>query len=197
MLCSTSASGPRVCFALFAATLGGCAEPQDRDLLLVTLDTFRADHLSALGASPVPTPALDGLGKRGAVFERHYSVANLTGPSHASMLTGKFPRELGVRRNGIRLTDRDAYLPEELRDQGYTTAAFLSAGVLSSEYGFGRGFDHFEEDFGFENGDPLFERSGEQTVALVREWLASERGESPRFLWVLSLIHISEPTRPY
>ncbi len=174
----------RVVVPVLITTLSACAEPQGRDLLLVTLDTFRADHLSALGDSPVQTPGLDALGSRGAVFERHYSVANVTGPSHASMLTGKFPRELGMRRNGNPLSDRFPSLPEELGDEGFTTAAFLSAGVLSSEYGFDRGFDRFDEDFGFENGDPIYERAGEETVALARDWLAQESGEAGIFLWV-------------
>lgn len=159
---------PRVVLPLFLATLGGCAEPEDRDLLLVTLDTLRADHPSTLGFSPVETPALDALGNRGAVFELHYSVANVTGPSHASMFTRKFPREFGMRRNGIPLADWIPSLPEALSRRSYATAAFLSAGVLASEYGFDRGFDHFDEDFGIENGEPIYERPGEETCGSTR-----------------------------
>src|SRR6478735_4167710 len=100
--------------------------PGRTHLLLITLDTTRADHLGCYGSSHALTPFLDELAKTGVLCERAYTVAPLTLPAHVSLMTGLYPAETGVRRNGReRLTNEIPTLAERLQQQGYDTAAFV------------------------------------------------------------------------
>ena len=110
-------------------------------VLLVTLDTTRADHLGAYGDAQAQTPVLDGLAARGLVFERAWSPAPLTLPSHASILTGLYPVEHGARNNTFyRVGDECLLLSEVLAARGWTTGAFVGSVILARKYGLAQGF---------------------------------------------------------
>ena len=135
--------------------VGGCRQPASEpapvakahpNVLLVTIDTLRADHLGSYGAANAMTPTLDALAKRGVRFETALSHVPLTGPSHASILTGRTPPGHGFRNNGgyvLAPTLRTA--AEDFKQGGYRTAAFVSAFPLDRRFGFDRGFDVYED----------------------------------------------------
>jgi len=98
------------------------SKPAARNLLLITIDTLRADHVGAYGWSRAHTPTLDGLAKNGALFERAYAAAPITLPSHATLLTGRYPPGHGARDNGLRLSPDVPTLATELHAKGFATA---------------------------------------------------------------------------
>src|SRR5436190_2059543 len=117
------------------------------NLLLVTLDTTRADHLGCYGYVAARTPALDALAARGVLFENSYTVVPLTLPSHATMFTGLTPREHGIHDNGAgRLPSETPILADILRSQGYETGAFVASYVLNAKFGLDRGFETYDDD---------------------------------------------------
>jgi hypothetical protein len=126
--------------ALRPSWLGGAP----RNLLIVTLDTLRADHVGSYGYAAARTPRLDGLAARGLRFERATTVTPLTLPAHSSLLTGTFPAFHGVRDNGgFYLGDEHVTLAEVLKERGFRTGGFVSAFVLDSRWGIAQGFEHF------------------------------------------------------
>ncbi len=163
-------------------------------LLLVTLDTTRADRIGCYGAHGAATPTLDGLARRGVRFAEAISPAPLTLPSHATILTGRSPRELNVRDNGgYHLSEREVTLAERLRDSGYRTAAFVSALVLHRATGIAQGFGHFDDrlPLGSAATPPGLQRDARQAVDAAAGYLADL--EPPYFLW----IHFYDPHLPY
>ncbi len=169
-------------------------------VLLVTLDTTRADHLGAYGATNGTTPNLDALAARGVVFERAYAVAPMTLPAHASLFTGLLPTRTGVRWNGEqRLAPPPggpATLAERFHAAGYVTAAFVSASVLDHAFGLDRGFATYDDAIGSGGAaDSRWkaERPAQVTVARALSWLATQPVDRPLFLWV----HLFEPHDPY
>ncbi len=189
---------PLVLLAAVAA-LAGCdraAAPfEERDVLLVTLDTTRADHLGAYGYDRATSPFLDSLAERGVRFERAWAAAPLTLVSHASILTGLDPPRHGVRNNGFyRLPDELPTLATLLGERGWRTGAFVSALVLDARHGLARGFEHYDDEL-----DPPAERftfatrTADRTVARAVEWIA-QLGEHERvFAW----LHFFDPHAPY
>jgi arylsulfatase A-like enzyme/Tfp pilus assembly protein PilF len=163
------------------------------NLVLVTIDTLRADRVGAYGYAGAETPALDGLARRGARFEQAQSPVPLTGPSHSTILTGQYPPVHGVRENvTFRLGDRHPTLAAILKKQGYRTAAFVAAYPLARVYGFGQGFDHYNEDFRETPvGGQGAERPGNEVADRAIEWLS--RGDGPFFTW----LHFYDPHSPY
>jgi len=168
------------------AGASSCAEPA-RSLLLVTLDTTRADALGAYGRTPSVTPNLDRLAAEGLVFERAYTVAPLTLPAHASMLTGLVPPRHGVRDNGLAaLPEAARTLAEVAREAGLETAAFLGAAVLDQGFGLEQGFERYvppARRFYGEAEPGYAERPAGEVVALALEWLAARDPARPFFLW--------------
>jgi arylsulfatase A-like enzyme len=167
-------------------------------LVLLTLDTFRADHLGVLGG-PVPTPHLDALAARGLLFAEGVAPAPVTGPAHAGLLTGRPPHALGVLRNGDPLPAEVPTVAEALRAAGWATGAFLAAGVLDRRVGLGRGFDHYDDRLSAfhrvaeQPPWPLLrglgvdlprtsQRPGAEVVERALTWYAAQ--ERPVFLWV-------------
>jgi arylsulfatase A-like enzyme len=143
-----------------------------RNVILVTIDTLRADHVGAYGYPRPTTPFLDDLAGRGVLFENAFSSSSHTAPSHATMFTSVYPQAHGVLENGTALPEDLDTLAETLRDNGYQTAAFTSVRFLEL---LGRGFEHFDAD----------RRLGGGTVTAARGWLASDRdADRPLFLWV-------------
>lgn len=177
------------------------------NVLLVTLDTTRADRLGAYGYTAARTPALDRLAAEGVLFERAVSAAPTTLPAHASLMTGRNPMAHGVRNNGVPLDNGVPTLAGAFREAGYRTAAFVSAFVLDQRFGLARGFDLYDDDLDPPAGratDEL-ERRGDRTVAAAAAWLTSAGpgqgsitpaggpGTAPFFLWV----HLYDPHDPY
>ena len=157
------------------------------DVLLITLGATRADRLGCYGFEPALTPNLDRLAARGARFERAYSHVPLTFPAHVSILTGTLPLE-----HGLHMDERDALGPalptlaEELLERGYRTGAFVSALVLDSRRGLGRGFEVYDDEMAsLQSGRKgvALERDAAQTTDAAIEWLGSD-DERPFFCWL-------------
>src|SRR5262245_57868845 len=167
------------------------------NVLLVTLDTTRADRLGCYGSKTVETPRLDALAARGVVFENAISPSPLTLPAHCSILTGLLPAEHGVRDNGgFPLEDARVTLAEVLAARGWSTGAFVSAYVLDRRWGVGQGFAHYRDGFVVPRdraiGMEELQRRGDDTVAKALEWIRG-KGSGRWFAWV----HLYDPHAPY
>ena len=167
-----------------------------KNVLLVTLDTTRADHLPAYGYKSVKTPGLDRIASKSLIFEDAIAQAPLTLPSHASILTGQLPIWHGVRDNeGFFVDPKNATsLAAILKGQGYQTAAFVSAFVLDSRWGLDQGFDTYFDNFDqFRevNRDDV-QRKAEETASEAERWLQANK-DRPFFCWV----HLYDPHEPY
>ncbi len=164
------------------------------NILLVTFDTTRADRLGAYGYQHGLTAAFDEFAQRGVIFEQAYAPAPITLPSHATMLTGLYPPEHGLRVNGSGKLSRSLpVLPEILQQHGYDTAAFVAAPVLDSQYGLDRGFETYDDDFSRSagmRGEPR--RDGKDVVNSALRWL-QQRTNKPFFCWV----HLYDAHAPY
>jgi arylsulfatase A-like enzyme/Flp pilus assembly protein TadD len=157
-------------------------------ILLVTVDTLRADRVGAYGGRTVKTPALDRLAESGRRFAAAYAVAPLTLPSHVSMLSGRLPVEHGVRTNdGYRVPEATPLVADTLRRAGFRTAAFVGSTVVRGATGLARGFEQYDDRMG---GAP--ERRAELVVGRATQWLATV-GDAPFFVW----IHLYDPHLPY
>jgi arylsulfatase A-like enzyme/Tfp pilus assembly protein PilF len=170
------------------------------NVILITLDTTRADRMGFLGSDRGLTPNLDTLAKQSVVFTRAYAQVPLTTPSHAALLTGTYPQFNQVKDLSQRLREDLPYVPDVLRQAGYHTAAFIGAMVLDpgsgAAPGFDRGFDVY--DTGFHNPGPgedryqSLERRAEDVANRAMGWLShNQRG--PFFLW----LHFYDPHYPY
>ena len=168
--------------------------PRPLDVVLVTLDTTRADRLGCYGGKAGASPRLDRLAETGVRFRRAYAHAPLTAPSHSSLLTGLLPPRHGVRDNGgYVLRDGVTTLAEQMVEAGYRTGAFVSAFVLDRRFGLARGFATYEDDVLSQEADQtLASVRGGVTVDRALAWL---RADDPRpvFLWV----HLYDPHYPY
>ena len=171
------------------------ADARGASVLLVTIDTLRADRVGLYGARDVRTPSLDGLGAAGVVFEEALSSTPLTLPSHATILSGVEPPHHGVRDNGTFVFPSDRpTLATLLKAQGYATGAFVGAYVLDRRFGLARGFDEYDDriERRSEGASVLeSERRGEEVVAAASAWI--ERQAGPFFAWV----HLYDPHAPY
>lgn len=164
------------------------------NILLITLDTTRADHLGCYGHQPARTPNLDRLANEGVRFARAYCPAPLTLPSHCSIMTGLDPVAHGVHNNGHDLPPGLTTLAEILKRFGYATSAFVSSFSVDSRFGLDRGFDVYDDTF---RSDLPFktlnaERPAEETFARFSRWLDSN-AENRFFSWV----HYYDPHWPY
>lgn len=156
------------------------------DVLLVTIDTLRADHVGAYGAERARTPTLDALAARGARFETAIAVTPITLPSHASLLTGVWPPRHGVRHNGtFELGEDLPTLAERHRAAGHATGAVVGAVVLRARYGLDRGFDHYDDRIGSRRAGAAgyLERTAAEVTDAALAWLR-ELGPRPFFLWI-------------
>ena len=180
-------------------TTAPAAPPVVRDnILLVTLDTTRADRLGSYGYARARTRYLDRLAAEGVRFDAAFSPAPITLPAHASILTGLYPFEHGVRNNGnFYLDDRFETLATILSTQGYRTAGFVSSFVLDRRYGLARGFETYDDRMAGPQAQVVnleAERRGDRTSAALNAWLeAHGRGGAPFFAW----LHLYDPHEPY
>ncbi len=163
------------------------------NLVLVTIDTLRADRVGAYGYARASTPVLDGLAREGVRFSRAQAAVPLTGPSHATILTGLYPPVHGVRDNvAFPLDPRHTTLAARLKARGYRTAAFVGAYPVAKDFGFGQGFDHFDEALHAGAAGEGAERPGNEVADAAVRWLEGER-RAPFFAWV----HFYDPHAPY
>ena len=167
------------------------------NLLLITIDTLRADHLSCNGAQNVATPNLDRLAAEGVNFTRARSPVPLTLPSHASILTGNYPPTHGIRDNASsRLADSQRTLSEALQASGYETAAFLGSFVLDRRFGLAQGFETYDDQVA---RDPEMlesleaERNAGAVFDAFESWFSARSGDAPFFAW----LHFYDPHAPY
>jgi arylsulfatase A-like enzyme/Tfp pilus assembly protein PilF len=194
--------------AALAACRGGTTErglgrlpsglsPQSLNVLLITLDTTRADHLGAYGGPPGLTPNLDAFAARSTRFTRAASVMPLTLGAHSTIMTGLLPAAHGVRDNGgYRLAAERKTLAEAFAAAGASTGGFVSAYVLDHKWGISQGFERYFDDFDLSEAKSLslgeIQRRGDETVDQALAWLAAQSGQR-FFAWV----HLYDPHTPY
>ncbi|MFQ5490045.1 MAG: sulfatase-like hydrolase/transferase [Phycisphaerae bacterium] len=167
------------------------------NLLLITLDTTRADRVGCYGHDGIATPAIDGLAEQGVLFTRAVAPAPTTAASHASILTGIHPHHHGVMTNGLyRLNEGVPMLAEVLRARGYATAATVSTVVLHARFGLNRGFQVYDDEVDLSAAagpDDRPERRGDHTTDRAIAWLDTVQAAQPFFLW----LHLYDPHAPY
>ncbi|MEN8160561.1 MAG: sulfatase-like hydrolase/transferase [Myxococcota bacterium] len=182
--------GGGFCAALCVVVGIGCnwlhaQRPAGPSVLLVTIDTLRADRVGAYGAEGVETPTLDALAARGVLFEQAMASVPLTLPSHASLLTGQYPPTHGVRHNAIFvLPDEVETLAEKFDAAGYATGAVIGAAVLDPDFGLRQGFDHYDAEIPEQRATAAgyFERPAADVTDAALAWLGDV--DRPYFLWV-------------
>ncbi|PYV00959.1 MAG: hypothetical protein DMG26_14545 [Acidobacteria bacterium] len=175
------------------ASAAGGAKP---NVVVITIDTLRADHLGCYGYSRIETPNLDALARLGARFTQAYTPVPITLPAHTAIFTGSFPMATGMHDfSGNKLPANGATLAKVLRDNGYTTAAFIGAAVLDSRFGLNQGFETYFDHFDFSRLDEtnldLTERRGDLVMDEALGWL--KQAPRPFLLW----IHLYDPHFPY
>lgn len=185
-------------FLLVAAFLCACTAPPRVEpplsVLLITIDTLRADRVGAYGDSKARTPALDALAREGVVFERAYTPVPITLPAHVSVMTGLLPPAHGVRGNGaFALGPTVPTLAEALKASGRRTAAFVGGFPLSRRFGLSRGFDEYDDAMAKAQGVnyDFAERRARDVVEAATRWMSANPG--PVFVWV----HLFDPHAPY
>ena len=170
-----------------------------RNVILITIDTVRADHLGCYGATNIQTPTLDALAHDGIVFERAISQVPLTWPSHAAILTGTYPFQNGVQDfTGQPLDPRFRSVAQVFKQHGYATGAVVSAFVLDRSWGLARGFDFYDDAFSaatFQQKDiGLVDRKAGESVTRALKWLnQAKTPKRPFFFW----LHLYDPHSPY
>lgn len=166
------------------------------NVLLVTVDTLRADFLGTYGFEADDSPHVDAFAATGVVFERAIAASSATAPAHASIMTSRYTREhsIGYANGGARLTD-ETRLAQLFREAGYRTGAFVGNAVLAAGTGFETGFDIYDDRLPTpERNRPIvFERLAPDTTRRAIAWASSAPDDEPFFLWV----HYQDPHAPY
>ena len=180
-----------------SAPAGKTSARKTTNVILITMDTLRADHVGCYGASQVQTPTLDALCHEGIVFDRAYSQVPLTWPSHAAILTGTYPFQNGVQDfTGQPLSAQFHTAAEGFKRHGYATGAVVSAFVLDRSWGLARGFEFYDDAFSAETFQKkdigLVDRKAGESVAHAINWL-NRTPHRPFFLW----LHLYDPHSPY
>ena len=184
---------------LAGAACGGGSRGDAPTIVLVTIDTLRADRVGCYGRAGADTAVIDRLAAEGVRFDAAQTTAPITLPAHASILSGRSLPGHGVLTNsGFSLAESVPLVTESLQKAGYATGGFVSTKLLSPKAGFARGFDSFDDRItlaptrrGGVTGFP--ERAGSETAAAALAWLATVPKSKPVFLWV----HLFEPHTPY
>ena len=184
--------------AVFAGVLLWTLSERRPNVLIVSIDTLRADRLASYGYAHAQTPVLDRLAASGLRFTQATTVAPLTLPAHASLFTGTFPTFHGVRDNGqFYLADEQTTLAEVFKGQGYRTGGFVGAFVLDRRWGIAQGFDTYFDNFDLSKyelaaGIDAAQRPADEVVSRAMAWL-KEASNKPSFAWV----HLYDPHAPY
>jgi arylsulfatase A-like enzyme/Flp pilus assembly protein TadD len=176
---------------------GASAAAPPTNLLLITIDTLRPDHLGCYGDRRARTPNIDALAAAGTRFEHAYTPVPITLPSHTVMMTGTYPMYSGIHDfSGNSLNPRQPTLASILRQRGYATGAVLGSAVLDHRFGLNQGFDFYYDHFDFSRLEDanldLMKRPGNEVVDQALQWLSSSAAK-PFFLWV----HLYDPHTPY
>jgi len=171
--------------------------PGELNLVVVTLDTLRADRLGCYGFKGVETPNIDAVAREGVLFESATATVPLTFPAHSSIFTGLLPPHHGVRDNGgFFLEDKETTLAERLKAVGYATGAFIGAWVLESRWGLAQGFDEYSDKFDLSQYKVLslgtVQKPGDEVMGNALKWIDGQR-ENRFFAWV----HLYDPHTPY
>lgn len=178
------------------ATVPASTAAPPADIILVTIDTWRADAAGFAGNAKVKTPFLDSLAARGVVFTNAHAHNVVTLPSHANILTGLNPWQHGVHENaGFVLDAKHTTVAETLRANGYATGAFVAAFPLDARFGLNRGFDVYDDNYGKGRASidfSMLERPANAVLDAAASWWQSAQGRK-RFLW----IHVYDPHAPY
>lgn len=193
-----------LCWRVFAVVALGApwafaqkGKPADLNVVLITVDTLRADHLGCYGYQKIKTPNIDALAAEGARFERAFAVVPVTLPSHTTMLTGTYPMLSGMHDfSANKLSAEQPTLASVLKGAGYATGAAIGAAVLDSRFGLNQGFDFYYDHFDFSRLDEAnldaMERPGNEVADVALDWL-SKNGQKKFFLWM----HLYDPHFPY
>jgi arylsulfatase A-like enzyme len=178
--------------------------PKNPNVLLVSIDTLRADHLGAYGARRDVSPAIDRLAEDAVLFDRAFVAVPKTTPSLVSLLSGLHPKSHGVRKLRVAASDKLPLLPERLQTAGYATAGFCGQFNCARKWGLGRGFDLYEDRFDYDVGHdpdrvgggfyPASEKRAADLVDRTIDWIEEQRGQSqPFFAW----LHLMDPHAGY
>jgi choline-sulfatase len=167
------------------------------NVILITMDTLRADHVGCYGATQVQTPTLDALCRDSLVFEHAFTQVPLTWPAHVAILTGTYPYQNGVQDfTGQPLSSEFRTIVQAFKQRGYATAAVISAFVLDRSWGLSRGFDFYDDAFSAQDFQTkeigLVERKAGESVTHAISWLQATQ-HRPFFLW----LHLYDPHSPY
>ena len=188
---------PLLACLVWMAPFARAAAAPELNVVFISIDTLRADHLGCYGYKPIHTPNLDTLASDGVRFERAYSAVPVTLPSHTVMFTGTYPTLNGMHDfSGNKLGPNQTTLAAVLKDAGYTTGAVVGSAVLDSRFGLNRGFDFYYDHFDFsrlqESNLDEMERPGNAVADVALDWLA-KNSQKKFFLWM----HLYDPHYPY
>ena len=176
-----------------AALLGPAVEGDRPNVVVITIDTVRADHLGCYGDGAIQTPNIDALARASARLTHAFTPVPITLPSHSALFTGSYPMATGMHDfGGNKLPASSVTLAKVLRDHDYSTAAFLGAAVLDSRFGLNQGFQTYFDHFAFSRLNDLLKRPGDQVVDNALAWL-NPNPRRPYFLWV----HLYDAHYPY
>ena len=169
------------------------------NVLIITLDTTRADHLGCYGYDKIKTPHIDSVAREGVLFEEAFSVQPVTLPSHCSIFTGVYPFRHGVRdNNSYKLGEKHLTLGEMLAKKGYLTAAFISSIILDKRFGLDQGFSLYDDTFlkPMKSGITPITRQAAEVSLQSCKWLDANKkklAKQPFFVW----LHYFDPHQIY
>jgi len=179
-----------VLLLVLLAGVAGCQRDTPPDLILISLDTTRADRFSAVAENSLE---FSPLWREGARFAAAASPTPITLPAHTSMFSGVDPNRHGIRNNGFRVAEDLPMLPERLSTAGYQTGAFISAYPLDREFGLARGFDRYDQPAGGQSTTSVLERKADATVQAALDWWQQRDRQKPGFLFV----HLFDAHAPF
>ncbi|MCP4154527.1 MAG: sulfatase-like hydrolase/transferase, partial [bacterium] len=180
---------------IFFLSKGKKIEATNYNLLFISLDTLRADHVGIYGSEDADTPILDSLARKGVMFKNCYTPVPLTLPAHCTMFTGKYPISLNVRGNGIYALDgKEKTLAEIMKESGYSTYGVISSFVLLAKFGLNQGFDVYDDSL---NSHKMYnnyesEIDAPEVYQKFNQWF-DKNHDSRFFAWV----HLYDPHKPY
>jgi arylsulfatase A-like enzyme/Flp pilus assembly protein TadD len=185
---------PLLIFFLFGFIPAATAAAENSNILLITIDTLRPDRLSCYSTKYLETPAVDAVASKGILFEKAFAHNPTTLPSHANILLGTTPLVHGINENSkAKVSESFLTLAEHLRENGYSTGAFIGAFPLDSRFGLDQGFDVYDDSLPVKPGfaGTAAERNAEQVIEAASAWLSGQNEKW--FCW----IHLWDPHAPY
>ncbi len=195
---TTLISGTLAAVALLTGSCGRPGLPQGvpRHVILISLDTARADHFGFMGAESASTPMLDAAASQSVVFTDYMTVVPTTLASHVTLMTGKYPMHHGTPRNGFMVNRGNVMLAEVLKEAGFRTAGFAGSFALDERFDFAQGFDHYDQNFRMlvgEGGVDQNQRRARDVTDAVLQYLRQEGVPDRLFLFA----HYFDAHRPY